>query len=117
LPDGLTENWKKPGTYALLNHKSEPLPGPSNVKNADEAGIWAVDFWQTPAAREYNQRNRSFSLEIDTNGVFRAEGVSAGTYQLIVVAGAASLNKEINIPEAESPDQSVDLGKLLVTTQ
>jgi hypothetical protein len=105
--------WNKPGTFAALNTKSERLPTPQ-LANANEAGLWAVDFWQSPAARDYNQHNRSFSLDVATNGVFRAEGVLPGEYELVVVAGSASLNKAISIPEADAADQVVDLGEIPV---
>jgi len=114
LPAARSDIWKKPGTYAALNAKAERLPTPQNV-NADEAGLWAVDFWQSQAARDYSRRNHAFSLDVATNGSFRVEGVLPGTYELSVVAGPASLTKEVSIPEADSLDQVVDLGTLPVT--
>ncbi len=117
FPDQTPEFWKKPGTYAALNtKKSESLPTPKNV-NPDEAEMWAVDFWQSPAAREYSERNRGFGLDVGTNGLFRVEGVPPGTYQLVVVAGSASLRQDVTIPDTESPDQCVDLGTLTVTAR
>ena len=89
------------------------VPAPQGI-DKDKAEIWAVDFWQSPAAREYSRRNRGFGLVVATNGLFHAEGVSPGTYQLVVVAGSASLRKEITIPDTESPEESVDLGILQV---
>jgi len=113
FPEGTPQIWNRPGIYASLNTKSDRLPAPQGI-DKDKAEIWAVDFWQSPAAREYSRRNRGFGLVVATNGLFHAEGVSPGTYQLIVVAGSASLRKEITIPDTESPEESVDLGILQV---
>jgi hypothetical protein len=90
------------------------LPPPEKP-NADEAGLWAVDFWQSQAGRDYSDRNRGFGLSVETNGFFEAEGVLPGAYELFVVAGGASLNKEVTIPEADLTEEVVvDLGTLVV---
>jgi RNA polymerase sigma factor (sigma-70 family) len=114
LRGGSSEIWKRPETYAVLNPKGPRLPPPEKP-NADEAGLWAVDFWQSQAGRDYSDRNRGFGLSVETNGFFEAEGVLPGAYELFVVAGGASLNKEVTIPEADLTEEVVvDLGTLVV---
>src|SRR5207302_637947 len=113
------EDGGKPDTYAVLLGKHEPLPLPSNVTenlSADEAGLWAVDFWQSQAGIDYSHRNRGYGLTIATNGSFRVEGVDPGTYQLTVVAGKNSLTQEVSIPEAATRgDEPMDLGTFQLT--
>ncbi|WP_237712472.1 sigma-70 family RNA polymerase sigma factor [Pedosphaera parvula] len=95
---GQITNWVKQVEFANLLPTTQPSRPPSNL-TVDAAALWAVDYWQSAAAAEYNQHSGPFGVVFAADGTFRAEAVTPGTYSLQVVADNSSLTKAITIPD------------------
>ena len=105
--------WGKLGTYAMLNLKGRTNP-PSAPKlaNRDEAELWAVDYWESAAGREY-YTTRNYGLVIQTNGIFTIESVLPGAYELVIIAGGVSLHRDVTIPD-DTTQEPFELGSIPV---
>jgi hypothetical protein len=86
------------GAIVLVRPQSAPTPAGIS---GDAAALWAVDYWQSDAGRDYYWRTRYFPAQVATNKSFVAEGVERGTYSLQAWIGKANSNNQVQITKID----------------
>jgi hypothetical protein len=112
-----------------LNMNIPPANMSGNLSQEQQEAIWAEQrrkenaFWRTPAGRAYEREQKSYLLQFDTNGTFRADGIPPGEYSLNIsltdptredysYEQIGSFGMTFTLPEVKpgEPDQPYDLG-------
>ena len=107
---GTTEplNWEKYAGFAQLELADLRPP----ITSADELKLKAVEFWTSPAGREYINTPRIFALRIDNDGSFVCvERVPPGNYDLVATLQNLSTRHRVAIGP-EYVQTEVDVGTL-----
>ncbi|HKX61752.1 MAG TPA: carboxypeptidase regulatory-like domain-containing protein, partial [Verrucomicrobiae bacterium] len=107
-----------------------PSPDASGARTQEEQeAMWAQQrklqnaFWRTPAGRAYEREQKSYLLQFETNGTFRADAIPPGPYNLNVSVTdptredysyeqIGNLSTVVTIPEAKpgKENEPFDLG-------
>ncbi|MCI0745270.1 MAG: sigma-70 family RNA polymerase sigma factor [Verrucomicrobia subdivision 3 bacterium] len=108
-PAGQTIDWSKGSILAHV--ELEGLRSPPGWSSRSEGKLEAVDFWTSPAGREFASARRTVSLRINNDGSFiSVERVPAGQHEFFGFFKNTSVRRKLTISAEEEELPHVDLG-------